>query len=32
VCSGVESAKGIKSVEKIREFVAAIRTAESEGR
>jgi phosphoribosylanthranilate isomerase len=32
VCSGVESAKGIKSVEKIREFVAAIRAAESEGR
>jgi len=32
VCSGVESAKGIKSVEKMREFVAAVRAAESEGR
>jgi phosphoribosylanthranilate isomerase len=32
VCSGVESAKGIKSVEKIREFVAAVRAAESEER
>jgi phosphoribosylanthranilate isomerase len=28
VCSGVESAKGIKSVEKMREFVAAVRAAE----
>jgi indole-3-glycerol phosphate synthase/phosphoribosylanthranilate isomerase len=28
VCSGVESAKGVKSVEKIREFVAAVRAAE----
>ncbi len=28
VCSGVESAKGIKNPEKIREFVAAVRAAE----
>jgi phosphoribosylanthranilate isomerase len=28
VCSGVESAKGIKSVQKMREFVAAVRAAE----
>jgi phosphoribosylanthranilate isomerase len=28
VCSGVESAKGTKSVEKMREFVAAVRAAE----
>ncbi len=28
VCSGVESAKGIKSFEKIREFVAAVHAAE----
>ena len=28
VCSGVESEKGIKSVEKIRNFVAAVRAAE----
>ena len=28
VCSGVESAKGIKSVDKMREFVAAVRAAE----
>jgi len=28
VCSGVESAKGIKSVEKMREFVAAVQAAE----
>jgi phosphoribosylanthranilate isomerase len=28
VCSGVESEKGIKSVEKMREFVAAVRAAE----
>jgi phosphoribosylanthranilate isomerase len=28
VCSGVESAKGIKSVEKMRAFVAAVRAAE----
>ena len=28
VCSGVESAKGIKSVERMREFVAAVRAAE----
>jgi phosphoribosylanthranilate isomerase len=28
VCSGVELAKGIKSVEKMREFVAAVRAAE----
>jgi phosphoribosylanthranilate isomerase len=28
VCSGVESVKGIKSVEKMREFVAAVRAAE----
>jgi phosphoribosylanthranilate isomerase len=28
VCSGVESAKGIKSVEKMREFVAAVRAVE----
>ena len=28
VCSGVESDKGIKSVRKMREFVAAVRAAE----
>jgi phosphoribosylanthranilate isomerase len=28
VCSGVESAKGVKSVDKMREFVAAVRAAE----
>jgi phosphoribosylanthranilate isomerase len=28
VCSGVESEKGIKSVEKMREFVAVVRAAE----
>ncbi len=28
VCSGVESAKGIKSVDRMREFVAAVRAAE----
>jgi phosphoribosylanthranilate isomerase len=28
VCSGVESAKGIKSLEKMREFVAAVRAVE----
>jgi phosphoribosylanthranilate isomerase len=32
VCSGVESGKGIKSVEKMRSFVAAVRAAESEER
>jgi phosphoribosylanthranilate isomerase len=30
VCSGVEMGKGIKSVELMREFVAAVRAAESE--
>lgn len=30
VASGVESEKGIKSVEKMREFIAAVRAAESE--
>ena len=28
VCSGVESAKGIKSLSKMRKFVAAVRAAE----
>ncbi len=32
VCSGVESAKGIKSVSKMREFVAAVRAAERQER
>lgn len=32
VCSGVESAKGIKSMEKMREFVAAVRAAEKQER
>ena len=32
VCSGVECAKGVKSVEKMREFVAAVPAAESEER
>ncbi len=31
VCSGVESAKGIKSVSHMREFVAAVRAAERHG-
>jgi phosphoribosylanthranilate isomerase len=31
VCSGVESAKGIKSVSRMREFVAAVRAAERLG-
>ena len=31
VCSGVESAKGIKSVSRMREFVAAVRAAEGLG-
>jgi phosphoribosylanthranilate isomerase len=30
VCSGVEMGKGIKSVELMREFVAAVRAADSE--
>jgi phosphoribosylanthranilate isomerase len=32
VCSGVESAKGIKSVSQMREFVAAVRAAERQER
>ncbi len=32
VCSGVESEKGIKSVQKMREFVAAVRAAERQER
>jgi phosphoribosylanthranilate isomerase len=32
VCSGVESEKGIKSVDKMREFVAAVRAAERQER
>jgi phosphoribosylanthranilate isomerase len=32
VCSGVESEKGIKSVEKMREFVAAVRAVERQER
>jgi len=32
VCSGVESEKGIKSVNKMREFVAAVRAVERQER
>jgi phosphoribosylanthranilate isomerase len=32
VCSGVESAKGIKSISRMRDFVAAVRAAERQER